>query len=96
MLSRGAFIYGRACGILKTVQQHMSSRSQTDSPQGVSRTPCPRCQALNTSLGTLTERFTYLRCGSCCEIWAIPERRLLRRLKVADGGSARPAGSPTL
>lgn len=49
-----------------------------------SRTACPKCGAMETRLGTLTERFVYLRCGSCHEIWSIEERRTYRRLP-ADG-----------
>lgn len=48
-----------------------------------SRTPCPRCEARETVLGTLTERFVYLRCPACFDVWAIPERRRHRRQLAA-------------
>jgi len=37
-------------------------------------------------LGTLTERFVYLRCGVCQEVWAIPERRRFPRAMEATVG----------
>jgi ribosomal protein S27AE len=45
------------------------------------RTLCPRCHAGETVLGTETERYVYLRCGVCFEVWAIPERRQIPRTR---------------
>ncbi|MCA1559481.1 MAG: hypothetical protein LC753_11225 [Acidobacteria bacterium] len=42
---------------------------------------CPQCQATDAKAATLTERFAYLRCGACGEVWCIPERRAFPRLK---------------
>ena len=55
-------------------------------------TPCPRCRALQTTLGTETDRFVYLRCGACYEVWALPERRHFRRetVKRAAPASVQP------
>jgi hypothetical protein len=33
-------------------------------------------------LGTRTDRFVYLRCAACAEVWAIPERRRFVRVRV--------------
>jgi hypothetical protein len=37
---------------------------------------CAKC-GLPTGVkpATVTERFVYMRCANCSEIWAIPERR---------------------
>jgi len=40
---------------------------------------CPNCDVTEVSFATLTERFVYLRCDRCGEVWSIPERRLVRR-----------------
>ncbi len=67
----------------------MSPSSGSDSPESrVERTPCPRCGSLSTVLGTLTERFVYLRCGVCQEVWAIPERRRFPRAMEATVGES--------
>ncbi len=62
------------------------------SPDGSSRTPCPRCNAREVVLGTLTERFAYLRCAACAEVWAIPERRRFVRV-VGKGAPSAPLGA---
>ncbi len=46
----------------------------TSLPQ-VGRQQCPKCDAEVVKAATLTERFVYLRCQDCGEVWAIPERR---------------------
>jgi hypothetical protein len=61
-------------------------------PDGSSRTPCPRCNAREVVLGTLTERFTYLRCAVCAEVWAIPERRRFVRV-LQKGVPSAPLGT---
>jgi hypothetical protein len=43
---------------------------------------------LQTTLGTETDRFVYLRCGACFEVWALPERRHFRRESVGRQASA--------
>jgi hypothetical protein len=40
------------------------------------------CAATDVTLGTLTERFVYLRCRACYEVWSIPERRTSVRRAV--------------
>ena len=55
------------------------------------RTPCPRCGARETVLGTETSWYVYLRCPACCEVWAFPERRVIRRRGGAP--TADPRGS---
>jgi ssDNA-binding Zn-finger/Zn-ribbon topoisomerase 1 len=44
-------------------------------PDGSSRTPCPKCGRKEVVLGTQVRFFVYLRCCLCHEVWAIPERR---------------------
>ena len=65
-------------------------------PSDPSHTACPKCGAAETRLGTLTERFVYLRCGSCHEIWSIEERRTYRRLPAEGTSPARAAAAPRL
>ena len=57
-------------------------------PDGSSRTACPRCSAREVVLGTLTDRFAYLRCAACAEVWAIPERRKFVRVHTKDAPPA--------
>ena len=57
-------------------------------PDGASRTPCPHCQAREVMLGTRTDRFVYLRCAACAQVWAIPERRRFVRVRVDQPGAA--------
>jgi hypothetical protein len=45
----------------------------------VGRQHCPKCDAKAAKAATLTERFVYLRCGDCGEVWVIPERREFSR-----------------
>jgi hypothetical protein len=45
----------------------------------VGRQHCPKCDAQAAKAATLTERFVYLRCGACGEVWVIPERREIPR-----------------
>lgn len=52
------------------------------SDTGTSRTSCPRCHTPDATLGTRTDRFVYLRCRTCQEVWAIAERRGLARIKI--------------
>lgn len=83
--------YGRACGILT---YPMSNQLVSGSREPAnSRTPCPRCLALDTKLGTRAERFVYLRCGACFEVWALPERRAFQRASVEPFTS--PPGPPS-
>ena len=66
----------------------------TTSPDGSSRTPCPKCSKKEVVLGTQTEYFVYLRCSLCYEVWAIPERRKLPRnaaRRIQLGLLTRPA-----
>jgi hypothetical protein len=37
-------------------------------------------------LGTRTDRFVYLRCAACAQVWAIPERRRFDRVRVDQQG----------
>jgi hypothetical protein len=39
-------------------------------------------------LGTRTDRFVYLRCAACAEVWAIPERRQYVRVRVEQDARA--------
>lgn len=49
----------------------------TQVPDGPQR--CPKCAEVPVKAATLTDRFVYLRCATCGEVWVIPERRQLRR-----------------
>ena len=49
--------------------------SEAPSPPHVARQQCPKCDAEVAKAATLTERFVYLRCQDCGEVWAILERR---------------------
>ena len=63
-------------------------------PDGSSRTPCPKCGKKEVVLGTQVEYFVYLRCCLCHEVWAIPERRKSRReaaRRIQFSGLIRPA-----
>jgi hypothetical protein len=63
-------------------------------PDGSSRTPCPKCGEKEVMLGTQVEDFVYLRCQLCHEFWSIPERRKLRRdaaRRIQLGMMTRPA-----
>jgi uncharacterized Zn finger protein len=42
---------------------------------GVAPELCPNCDSTQVTCATLTERFVYLRCEACGEVWSIPERR---------------------
>lgn len=56
--------------------------ADTASLPQVGRQQCPKCDAEVAKAATLTERFVYLRCQDCGEVWAIPERREFRRLRA--------------
>lgn len=43
---------------------------------------CPKCADASVKAATLTDRFVYLRCAACGEVWVIPERRQIRRTIV--------------
>ena len=43
---------------------------------------CPKCADAPVKAATLTDRFVYLRCAACGEVWVIPERRQIRRATV--------------
>jgi len=51
----------------------------------ISRTPCPVCAATEVMLGTQTDRFVYLRCRACSEVWSIPDRRRAGVRRMAQG-----------
>lgn len=70
----------------------MTEQAQTDVSD---RTPCPKCQATVTTTGTLTDRFVYLRCESCYEVWAIPERRTHPRHRQPLQPETPANGSPS-
>lgn len=53
--------------------------TDTASLPQVGRQQCPTCDAQVAKAATLTERFVYLRCQDCGEVWAIPERRAFPR-----------------
>jgi hypothetical protein len=36
---------------------------------------CPNCDSTDIVCATLTDRYIYLRCEACGEVWSIPERR---------------------
>lgn len=61
-------------------------RSDAASLPQIERQQCPRCEATAAKAATLTDRFVYLRCSDCGEVWVIPERREFRRDK---GSSVR-------
>jgi uncharacterized Zn finger protein len=51
-------------------------------PESVQRSghqQCPKCDTMSVKAATLTERFVYLRCEQCGEVWVIPERRQFPR-----------------
>ncbi len=56
------------------------------SPDGA----CPKCTATSIKAATLTDRFVYLRCQTCGEVWSMPERRHARRQII--GARATAAG----
>lgn len=47
---------------------------------------CPKCAGASVKAATLTDRFVYLRCAACGEVWVIPERRQLRRSGIPASG----------
>ncbi len=49
-------------------------------PSGTQR--CPKCADGSVKAATLTERYVYLRCAACGEVWVIPERRQIRRPSI--------------
>ncbi len=42
---------------------------------------CPKCNEKAAKAATVTQRFVYLRCSLCAEVWVIPERREFERDK---------------
>ena len=60
----------------------MTNRADIASHPQVDRQQCPKCNAQVATAATLTERFVYLRCQDCGEVWAIPERREFPRPKA--------------
>lgn len=69
----------------------MGDSPSTGKPEGAQN--CPKCPAHSVKAATLTERFVYLRCGACGEVWSIPERRRTPRAQVS-GGVAETVNEP--
>ena len=65
---------GGGCWNDTTCTSDVYSRRITLDPE-VARQQCPKCDAEVVKAATLTERFVYLRCQDCGEVWAILERR---------------------
>ena len=59
------------------------SPNGTRPPDGTQQ--CPKCADASVKAATLTDRFVYLRCAACGEVWVIPERRQIRRAVVRAG-----------
>jgi hypothetical protein len=48
-------------------------------PRQRSREVCPFCQAAQAQALLRTVFCVYLRCGTCNQVWTVPERRALPR-----------------
>jgi predicted Zn finger-like uncharacterized protein len=46
---------------------------------------CPACASTRVAAASLAERFVYLRCSDCGEVWSIAERRAIPRTTVSPG-----------
>jgi hypothetical protein len=58
---------------------------------------CPNCDSTQIVCATLTDRFIYLRCEACGEVWSIPERRQTGpRLDMSVRAQAHTALDPPL
>jgi hypothetical protein len=47
------------------------------------RATCPVCAGTRVGAASLADRFVYLRCADCGEVWSIIERRSLPRTTVS-------------
>ncbi len=45
----------------------------------VSGFSCPDCGGTHVRLATVADRFFYLRCDACEQVWSHPERRQMQR-----------------
>jgi hypothetical protein len=47
------------------------------------RATCPACEGTRVGAASLADRFVYLRCADCGEVWSILERRTIPRTPVS-------------
>jgi hypothetical protein len=47
------------------------------------RATCPACDGTRVGAASLADRFVYLRCADCGEVWSILERRTIPRTTVS-------------
>ena len=49
------------------------------------RAVCPVCGGTRVGAASLADRFVYLRCADCAEVWSIIERRSMPRASLSYG-----------
>ena len=69
------------CGDMTYDAQHNMDRRQQgpETHPPVSGFSCPDCGGTHVRLATVADRFFYLRCDACEQVWSHPERRQMQR-----------------